>query len=309
MEKITGKHVLISQSKNSTNIKTQLVYLLYPQSQWREPVYRSGTDAIPSSKPSTESLTWTYSHSPVIHPTTTSFPKESFFSNILKHYETCFNQKWCLSQFPSRATYLGLWWNRRSTSQRLDRDCVRLRCAYSRRHIGSRGWRVRRQRHRRLIRRLGCEGWNKPKAAVVHVQEICTSLHAPHSPRENSYLKKSASKHSLGSHWPNELLSETGTPSAAPTASENALTRRPHLALAASSSPYEEAWPSPQAPAPRGRPRAGGPHARCASRPDTPAASAAFGTGAGGKPGNPSIPHVLLRAPSPLGSCTGKRAG
>lgn len=36
---------------------------------------------------------------------------------------------------------------------------------------------------------------------------------------------------------------------------------------------------------------------RCASRPDTPAASAAFGTGAGGKPGNPSIPHVLLRAP------------
>ena len=40
-------------------------------------------------------------------------------------------------------TYLWLWWNRRSTDQRFDGDCVCLGCAYPWRHIRSWGWCVR----------------------------------------------------------------------------------------------------------------------------------------------------------------------
>ena len=44
-----------------------------------------------------------------MHPTTISLPKKGSSSiHSLEHYETCFNQKCVLSQFPSEAMYLSV---------------------------------------------------------------------------------------------------------------------------------------------------------------------------------------------------------
>ena len=92
--------------------------------------------------------------SPIVYWAPTNLGNSFFSVIIFLPFHTVYGLlktrilKWFAIPFSSGPhfvrTYLWLWWNRRSTDQRFDGDCVCLGCAYPWRHIWSWGWCVRR---------------------------------------------------------------------------------------------------------------------------------------------------------------------